>query len=392
MREHMAEFESSRAFEHIDKLAYEIGPRLAGTRGDRMAAEYIQKQFESYGLKARVQGFKFVDRAAKSKAAGVLLAAAFIVGFFLPPEISLLAWLAAIAAWRSLGWVMPKHSSQNIIAILGTGAPKKRVAVTAHYDSARCMVSYRLRLFLRFAFLPTLSTILVVTVLRALGVLPAWPVVWGVLALAFLPICVGMFVAASGRRVSPGADDNAAGVAVMLEAAQALADSPPADTELRFIAFGAEEQGLVGARRLVKEKLLPPDTLVLNLDGVGVGPHTYVIEGNGILRRTRTSPQLNQTLAGCIQRVGLEPKLWWAALAGHDHIPLVRAKIQATTFTTDVGGDDKLGRFISRAFRLSNARVRGYRHIHTADDTPDRIELQNIERAGAVVLDFVKAI
>ena len=51
----MAEFESRRAFEHIDKLAYEIGPRLAGTRGDKMAAEYIRKQFEGYGLKVKVQ-------------------------------------------------------------------------------------------------------------------------------------------------------------------------------------------------------------------------------------------------------------------------------------------------------------------------------------------------
>ncbi len=388
----MAEFEPRRAFEHIDKLAYEIGPRLAGTRGDQMAAEYIQKQLESYRLKTRVQEFKFVGRAAQRKAAACLFVAAFVISLFLPPSPSLFVWLVAIAIWCSLGKLMPKRQSQNIIAVRGVDSPKKRVAVTAHYDSAPCMVSYRLHLFLRFTFLPALALVLIALALRALWWVQAWPAVWAVLALAFLPICAGMFVAASGRRVSPGADDNASGVAVMLEAAHVLAEEPPADIELRFIATGAEEQGLVGARRLVKEKSLPPDTLVLNLDGVGVGPHAYVIEGNGILRRTRTPLQLNQVLAGCIQRAGPKPNLWWAALAGHDHIPLVRARMQATTFTADVGGEDKLGRFIAKVFRLPNARVRGYRYIHTADDIPDRIELKNIERAGAVVLEFIKSV
>ncbi|MDI6883602.1 MAG: M20/M25/M40 family metallo-hydrolase [Hadesarchaea archaeon] len=388
----MAEFEPRRAFEHIDKLAYEIGPRLAGTRGDGMAADYIRKQFESYGLKTRVQEFKFVNRATRKKVAACLLAAAFIASLFLPPLFALLTWFVAIVVWYSLGRLMPKRSSRNIIAVRKVGEPKKRVAVTAHYDSAPCMVSYRLHLLLKFTFLPVIVVILIVLVFRALGWVQAWPVVWVVLALAFLPVCASMFITASSRRVSPGADDNASGVAVMLEAARALAEDPPADIELSFIATGAEEQGLVGARRLVKEKSLPPEILVLNLDGVGVGPHAYVIEGNGILRRTRTSPQLNQALMNSIKTTGLNPRVWWAALAGHDHIPLVRAKIQATTFTTDIGGEDKLGRFISRTFRLPNARVRGYRYIHTPDDLPDSIGLENIERAGAVVLDFVKTI
>jgi len=386
----MQGFEPRRAFEHLDKLAYEIGPRLAGTRGDRMAADYIQKQFESCGLKTRVQEFKFVPRAARVKITALLFASAFISLLFLPPQLSLVAWLAVIVIWRSLGKIMPKGESRNIIASAGTKKPKKRVAITAHYDSAPCMVSYKLYLFVRFAFLPALIIVAAIVAARALGVLPSWVIMWSVLAIVFLPIYIGMFIAASSRRVSPGADDNASGVAVMLEVARAIAESPPADAELTFIAFGAEEQGLVGARKFVASKALPEDTLVLNLDGVGVGPHTYVIEGNGILRRRRTSPQLNQALANSIKGVGLKPRLWWAALARHDHIPFLRAKMRATTFTTDVGGKDRLGRFIARAFRLPNARARGYRYIHTLEDTPERIELANIERAGQVVLGFIK--
>ena len=388
----MREFEPRRAFEHLDKLAYEIGPRLAGTRGDRMASDYIRKQFESCGLKTRAQEFKFIPRAARVKITAFLFTSAFIALLFLPPELSLIAWLAVIVIWRSLGKLMPKRGSRNIIASAETEKPKKRVAITAHYDSAPCMVSYKLYLFLKFTFLPALIIVAAIVVARGLRVLQEWMIMWSVLAIVFLPICIGMFISASSRRVSPGADDNASGVVVMLEVARATAESPPADTELTFIAFGAEEQGLVGARKFVASKVLSEDTLVLNLDGVGVGSHTYVIEGNGILRRTRTSPQLNQVLANSIKGAGLKPRLWWAALAGHDHIPFVQAKMRATTYTTDVGDEDRLGRFIARTFRLPNARARGYRYIHTLEDTPERIELANIERAGQVVLGFIKQI
>ena len=388
----MQEFESRRAFEHLDKLAYEIGPRLAGTRGDRMASDYIRGQFEGCALKTRVQEFKFVPRVAWAKATALLFTAAFIALLFIPTGLSLVVWLAVIVIWRSLDKIMLKRGSRNIIALAGTKKAKKRVAIMAHYDSASCMVSYKLYLFVRFAFLPALIIVAAIVAARVLGILQGWIILWSILAIVFLPISVSMFILASSRRVSPGADDNASGVAVMLEVARVAAESPPADTELFFIASGAEEQGLVGTGKLVASKALPGDTPVLNLDGVGVGPHTYVIEGNGILRRRRTSPQLNQVLANSIKGAGLGPRLWWAALARHDHIPFVQAKMRATTYTTDFGGKDRLGRFIARAFRLPNARARGYRHIHTLEDTPERIELANIERAGKVVLEFIKTV
>jgi hypothetical protein len=388
----MEEFEPRNAFEHIDKLAYEIGPRLAGTRGDRMAAEYIQEKLRSYGFKPQVQVFKFVSRQARLKATACLLAAAFIASLFLPPEFSLLTWSAALVVWRSLEKIMPKRESQNIIALQKAEGVQKRVALTAHYDSAPCTVSHRLHLFLKFTLLPAISLVSIVLALHALKLVPAWWLVWTILALFFLPICAGLFISASARRVSPGANDNASGVAVMLEAARVLAESPPQGVELAFIALGAEEQGLVGARMLVKERLLPPDTHALNLDMVGAGSQAYIIEGNGILRKTRTSTPLNQVLADSIQRAGLKPKLFWSALAGHDHIPLLRAKLLATTFSFDTGGVDRLGQRIAKLFRLPNARTRRYRHTHTHDDIPDHLELTSIERAGAVVLDFVKSI
>ena len=51
---------------------------------------------------------------------------------------------------------------------------------------------------------------------------------------------------------SPGAGDNASGVAVFLETARLLAKLPT-DTELRFVSFSGHEEGLLGARSYVSQ-------------------------------------------------------------------------------------------------------------------------------------------
>jgi Zn-dependent M28 family amino/carboxypeptidase len=52
----------------------------------------------------------------------------------------------------------------------------------------------------------------------------------------------------------PGADDNASGLAVMLECARRLADTPALGA-VGFIAFNAEEDGLLGSRDFVANGL-----------------------------------------------------------------------------------------------------------------------------------------
>ncbi len=75
---------------------------------------------------------------------------------------------------------------------------------------------------------------------------------------------------------SPGADDNASGVAAMLECARVLA-ATPLDHAVDFVAFDMEEDGLVGSTALVQE--LTSSTAyqsVYNLEMVGFtsGPGT----------------------------------------------------------------------------------------------------------------------
>ena len=88
-----------------------------------------------------------------------------------------------------------------------------------------------------------------------------------------------------------GADDNASGTTAVLELAEAFgkSDTKPKDTII-FIAFNAEELGLLGSKHYVNNPLLPLDDckLMINLDMVGRLRGTTVTAQGGNLSRSVT--------------------------------------------------------------------------------------------------------
>ncbi len=72
-------------------------------------------------------------------------------------------------------------------------------------------------------------------------------------------------------KLHPGADDNASGVAVLIELAKALASGERPQRTLVFVAFSGEEAGLLGSRHYVEHPSFPlaKATGVINLDTVG---------------------------------------------------------------------------------------------------------------------------
>jgi len=80
-----------------------------------------------------------------------------------------------------------------------------------------------------------------------------------------------------------GADDNASGVAVMLEAAENLKDVNLPYTVI-FIAFGAEEVGLKGSQHYVAQMTpeeIASTVVMVNLDSLAVGDKMYVYGSAG---------------------------------------------------------------------------------------------------------------
>jgi Zn-dependent M28 family amino/carboxypeptidase len=80
-----------------------------------------------------------------------------------------------------------------------------------------------------------------------------------------------------GHDIAQGAIDNASGVVAITEIARALAalgaGAPPFAHTIRFLAFGAEELGMLGSHAYVEQHLAELDRLrfVFNLDCVGTG-------------------------------------------------------------------------------------------------------------------------
>lgn len=67
-----------------------------------------------------------------------------------------------------------------------------------------------------------------------------------------------------GGRLYPGADDNASGVAMILEVARCLATAPdPPRRSILFVGFDLEESGLFGSRAFVADPPVPLDKIPL---------------------------------------------------------------------------------------------------------------------------------
>lgn len=71
----------------------------------------------------------------------------------------------------------------------------------------------------------------------------------------------------------PGANDNASGIAMLLNLAQHYSENPPKDFNVVFMAFGAEEAGLLGSKFYTENPLFPLKKInfLLNLDLQGTG-------------------------------------------------------------------------------------------------------------------------
>ena len=381
MGEVLEGFEVKKVFEHLDKLAYEIGPRRAGGRGDDRTVEYLSSKLREYGLKVRLQEVRFIS---KTRRLGFLLGLGFLFLFpslFLSPFPSLFLWISFLFLSEFSERILPKQKSCNLLAELGRREGRK--VLIAHRDSAPCVSHPRLLEISSFFF--PLSFLLPSLLLLLRFPLPSlWP--WGgFLALFLFALFPSLHLFSLSSRVSPGANDNASGVSLLLEVARVCSQLNP-KPPLLLVFTGAEEEGLWGSKALVSEGGLKGEDKILNVDTVGIGK-VYLVTGGGILRRTRTSPDLNEEVERCLKEEGLKPGRWWTVFSVHDHLPLLRKGFKATTLTADTGL--RKVPLLSKLF--AHLSKRGWKYVHTEEDLPQRLELHTLEKVGRALLRFVGA-
>lgn len=191
-------------------------------------------------------------------------------------------------------------------------------------------------------------------------------------------------------KLLPGADDNASGTAGLLELARLFAEGKPPRRTLLFIAFGAEEAGLLGSYYYTAHPVRPLQTTraVLNLDMIGRDEKPSEQTANLIQIAPDTSSEINLVgafyspdLRTVIERanrgVGLRLSRKWDrdgvlnVLWRCDHYPFLLRGVPAVW--------------------LFNGFTPDY---HTPADTPDKLNFAKLEkilrlayRAGRTLAD-----
>ena len=134
-------------------------------------------------------------------------------------------------------------------------------------------------------------------------------------------IIIGAHLDGLGKcyEIMPGANDNASAVAVMMGIAKALGESRiPLKRSVMFIAFGSEEQALIGSKTYLENPLMPPGKSVLiNLDGVGTGSSIGANAGKELSRccgHSSRMPIMNSFTGNLQQIISI---IW----AGRDLMP-----------------------------------------------------------------------
>jgi hypothetical protein len=103
-----------------------------------------------------------------------------------------------------------------------------------------------------------------------------------------------------------GARDNAIGTVALLETARFLSQHPPKRSVL-FVAFTAEEKGLLGSERYVNHPLMPLEKMVFDLNCDGGGYNDTSIATVVALNRTSVDKQMQEACAAFGLGLGGDP-------------------------------------------------------------------------------------
>lgn len=221
---------------HVEHLSESIGPRPATTDAEERAARYIRDSFEARGMTAELQEFDSPRTYSWAYVIYHLLTIVGAVASRWTPWIGLVVGLVtAVAFWLDLDtrWGLaslgPKGPSQNVIARhvphAGRGERVTKIVLVAHYDSARTSLAFSPGMVKNFAMTFGLmkACTFAVPVLIALRLLPyasrlepwTWYVTLVPAAYLLVPLLINVHRELF-MRYSPGANDNASGVAALL--------------------------------------------------------------------------------------------------------------------------------------------------------------------------------
>lgn len=170
-----------------------------------------------------------------------------------------------------------------------------------------------------------------------------------------------------GESYFPGANDNASGVAVLMEVARVLrsVSLPPGDRVV-FAAWTLEEEGMLGSFWYAEHCSLDKVSAVINLDALGNGGSLEFL-----VWAQSSDSALLKALADASDEIGVKlciQVLPEAAPHSSDHLPFSKRGISAVTITSP----------------------RWLEGNHTFEDTPERVDRDRLQKATALVVRVIE--
>jgi hypothetical protein len=368
-----AETSAARAAETVRVLAGE--PRPAGSEAEARARAYCAARLRAAGFAVREEAFgysAFVGRWGTPLGGAIALAmvvAAGLSGRAGAPRAALAvlslggATIAVAAVWLArvgvLSFPAERRTGVNLVAVRGTTqspADDPAVWLMAHLDSK----SQPVPILARAAGITVVALAWVLALIVA-----AWQLgrdvdggVWLAVVVMAIVGAVPAIATTVGSR-SPGALDNASGVATVLAAAEATRRAP-----IGVCLTSAEELGLAGARAWVRSRGAG-STVTLNCDGVDdIGVITCMYSG------ARPDGLVSRVLSAA-SRAGL-------AVRAHRLLPGV--------LTDGVALSDAAWPVVT----LSKGGPRTLARIHTPRDRADAITGTGIVEVARVMVELIE--
>jgi acetylornithine deacetylase/succinyl-diaminopimelate desuccinylase-like protein len=358
--------------------------RLAGSEGERQAAEWIAERLTAAGAPARVETETYLEGwahlIAKLSALG---AAAGIAGLTKRGrKLGALGGAAAaalIADDISNGFRPARRALEgeattwNVVAETGDLDAERTIAIVAHHDAART------GLIFESPAQPWLVDTFPGVVERIDTSVPQWWPVVGAPAMVALGAATrrrGLTAAGAAigavataaladiarSRVVPGANDNLTAVAVIVALAEALREEPVKGIRVVLASVGAEEVLQGGIHAFCKRHLAPLDreqTWVVVPDTVG-SPGLAMLEGEGPLVM---EDYYDRTFRDLI-----------ATLADRADIPLRRG--MRSRFSTDAVIPSRMG--IPTVCFASLDRNKALSNYHLPSDTAENVRYPTV--------------
>lgn len=298
----------------IDTIRYlseTIGGRGSCTPGERQAAEYTADQMRALGVQdVRIETYPGAPSTYLPYALAFVAALLGTLGVWLVGGRAMVvaAILNALGAQGMIAetdfsnnWMrmlLPKASSQNAVGVIPpAGIVRQRAILCAHVDTHRTPVFYSSRIWHKLfgmlvsgAFISMLAS----TLVYAVGALSGWNWVrWIGLGMAAVEVfALLMCLHADLTPFSPGANDDASGVGVILGLVKRLTCEPLDHTEVWLAFTGCEEAAAYGMAAFLDAHSaeLGDEAVYIILDQVGLG-RLQVLTSDGLIIKRKTHPR-----------------------------------------------------------------------------------------------------